>query len=92
MDRRDKSGASVSVHPDNWPTFVSRAAPVTRAPCTCGRLNFPHRLNRKCEELAADLADKNLNEDWIDYDREQNDAFTAREAQGINDDTIRARR
>lgn len=75
------------------PYFSSRDTPVvSRRNCFCGCWPFPHKSSRKCEELAAELADKNLNEDWIDYDREQNDAFTACEARGINDDTIRARR
>lgn len=82
----------MSVHPDNWPTFVSRAAPVTRTPCTCSHLPFPHRYTKACADLAADIEAEELDADPIDYDREQNDAFTACEAQGINDDTIRARR
>lgn len=38
-------------HPDNWPTFVSAAAPVTRTPCRCGRLPLAHRFSADCAEF-----------------------------------------
>lgn len=79
------AGVEKRMAPTEAPHIVSAAAPKNRQPCRCERLAFPHRRDRKCDDL----------EDRIAYEppatglqREPSDRelFDAREARGINGD------
>lgn len=78
------AGAEKRLDAAGVPHIVSAAAPKNRQPCRCERLAFPHRRDRKCD----DLEDRMYEAPATGLQREPSDRelFDAREARGINGD------